>query len=264
MSPRGALAGAGLLLLAASEVPAQAPIRDNSFLVEEAYNQERGVVQHIGTLDHGGAGEWEAALTQEWSLGGIRHQVGFTLPFPDAGSGAGLGDVGLNYRFQLIGHPEARILLAPRATVLLPTGSAVRGRGAGGVGVQVNLPLTLVAAPRLVTHWNAGITLHPSASVAGGGSATTTSLGLGASAVWLLRPTVNLLLEGIWASEADAIADGRSARSESAFLSPGIRWALNAGSVQVVPGLAWAIGVGPSRGEDSLFLYLSVEHPFMK
>ncbi|HEU5050363.1 MAG TPA: hypothetical protein VFU00_08585 [Gemmatimonadales bacterium] len=264
MSARLALAVAGLLAMTAAALAAQAPIRDNSFLVEEAYNQERGVVQHIGTLDHGGAGEWEAAVTQEWSVGGIRHQVGFTLPFPDAGSGAGLGDIGLNYRLQLVGHPEARLLLAPRATLLLPTGSAVRGRGAGGIGVEVNLPLTYVAAPRLVTHWNAGFTHHPAASVAGGGSASTTSVGLGASAVWLLRPTVNLLLEGIWSSDAEAIADGVAARSESAFVSPGIRWALNAGSVQVVPGLGWAIGVGPSRGEESLFVYLSVEHPFMK
>ena len=37
-----ALTGAAM-----AEEPEAPPIQDNSFLVEEAYNQERGVVQHI-------------------------------------------------------------------------------------------------------------------------------------------------------------------------------------------------------------------------
>ena len=32
---------------AAAGQDASAPIQDNSFLIEEAYNQERGVVQHL-------------------------------------------------------------------------------------------------------------------------------------------------------------------------------------------------------------------------
>ena len=48
---------AGQAARSASEAP---PIQDNSFLVEEAYNQERGVVQHINTFQRrapGGAGD---------------------------------------------------------------------------------------------------------------------------------------------------------------------------------------------------------------
>jgi len=33
-------------------VEAKRPIQDNSFLIEEAYNQESGVVQHISTFSH--------------------------------------------------------------------------------------------------------------------------------------------------------------------------------------------------------------------
>jgi len=42
-----------LTLLRVSCVFAQEsePIEDNSFLIEEAYNQEAGVVQHISNLD---------------------------------------------------------------------------------------------------------------------------------------------------------------------------------------------------------------------
>ena len=257
------LAFAALVSLA---LPAQAqtPIQDNSFLIEEAYNQERGVVQHISTFEHAGDGIWEYAFTQEWSLGGIRHQLGYTLPVLDAGFGTGIGDVGINYRVQVAGNPKARFLAAPRLTLLIPTGSDADGRGSGGVGTQLNLPLTWVATPRLVTHWNAGLTYIPSAAAPGGGTAATTSANLGVGAVWLLRTALNVLLEGVWTSDAAAVGDGMTLRGESAWLSPGIRWALNAGGVQVVPGIAYVIGVGPSRGEESLFLYLSLEHAFAR
>lgn len=254
------LAAVGGTLAPAS---AQTPIQDNSFLIEEAYNQERGVVQHISTLDHAGAGIWEYAFTQEWSLGGIRHQLGYTLPVLDAGLGTGIGDVGVNYRFQAIGNPDASLLLAPRLTVLLPTGSHAAERGTGGAGVQLNLPVTYVLTPRIVTHWNAGMTLVPSAAAPAGGSASTASVNLGVGAVWLLRPSINLLLESVWTSDAAAIGEGVTLREESAWLSPGIRAAFDAGGVQVVPGVAYVIGLGSGRGE-SLFLYLSLEHAFSK
>lgn len=259
--PAGAMIACAALV--GGPLQAQAPIQDNSFLIEEAYNQERGVVQHISTFENGDADAWEYAFTQEWPLGGIRHQLGYTLPVLDAGLGTGIGDVGINYRYQAIGNPEARLLLAPRLTLLLPTGSHPDARGSGGAGVEFNVPLTYVAAPRVVTHWNAGVTVIPSASAPAGGSASAASFNLGAGIVWLLRPSVNLLLEGVWASDAEAIADGVTARDTNAWVSPGIRAAFNAGAVQVVPGVAYVIGVGPSRGE-SLFLYLSLEHAFSK
>jgi hypothetical protein len=49
------------------------------------------------------------------------------------------------------------------------------------------------------------------------------------------------------------------------YLSPSIRWAYNFPSgLQIVPGIALPIGVGASRGEKAVFLYLSFEHPFTK
>jgi hypothetical protein len=121
-----------------------------------------------------------------------------------------------------------------------------------------------VLGPRLVSHWNAGTTIVPSADASAGGTAGTVSVNLGAGAVWLLRPAINLLLEAVWTSDAEAIADGVTARSRSAFVSPGVRGAFDLGGVQVVPGIAYVIGIGPSEGSSSVFLYLSLEHAFSR
>src|SRR5437762_13598681 len=82
-------------------------IQDNSFLVEEAYNQEAGVVQHINGLNIDRTGKsYEYDFTQEWPVGGITHQLSYTLPLVHSDivpKSTGLGDVLLNYRYQLVG-----------------------------------------------------------------------------------------------------------------------------------------------------------------
>jgi hypothetical protein len=243
-----------------------AQIQDNSFLLEEAYNQESGVVQHISTFERLDGGDWAYNFTQEWPLGGIRHQLSYTIPVENfEGFGTGLGDVALNYRHQLAGNPEARTVAAARLSLLLPTGDEEEGRGAGAVGFQVNLPVTLVLSDKIVTHWNAGATATPSARSGLGDKATTTNFNLGASVIWLLRPSLNLLVETLWLSEESAIGDGVTSREESGVLSPGIRLAFDvAGDLQIVPGIAYTIGLTPDEAEDALFLYLSFEHPFKR
>jgi hypothetical protein len=248
-----------------SPLTAQA-IQDNSFLLEEAYNQERGVVQHIGAFDRASGGAWQFAFTQEWPLGGIRHQLSYTIPLQgDGTTGTGLGDVALNYRYQLVGNAEARTAVSPRFTVLLPTGNDEMERGSGGVGLQANLPVSFVVGPELVTHWNAGVTVTPSARNPLGQSATTTNLNLGASAVWLLRPSFNLLVEALWLNTRVVVGNGQTARERGGYLSPGMRMAFDlAGDLQIVPGLAYIFGLGPDLNEDAVFLYLSFEHPFSR
>ncbi|MDQ3223083.1 MAG: transporter, partial [Gemmatimonadota bacterium] len=176
-----------------------AQIQDNSFLLEEAYNQESGIVQHISTFARpSGGNAWAYSFTQEWPLGGIRHQLSYILPVQNDAGGTGLGDIALNYRYQLLGHPDARVVLAPRLSLLLPTGNDEQGRGSGGPGLQTNLPLSVVLGPQVVGHLNAGATVTPSAKSPLGDEATTTSFNLGASAIWLLRPSFNLMVEALW------------------------------------------------------------------
>ena len=121
------------------------PIQDNSFLVEEAYNQEAGVVQHISTFTRLWASkDWAYTFTQEWPVPGRpRHQLSYTAAVTSAGafpgSGPGVGDSLFHYRYQVVGSGESRVAFAPRATLIAPTGSAGAGRGYGGLGFQVNL-----------------------------------------------------------------------------------------------------------------------------
>ena len=69
------------LVLPARCRPRPAHIADNSFLVEEAYNQESGVVQHVSTFSRpDGGGAWDFAFTQEWPFRGMRHQLSYTVP----------------------------------------------------------------------------------------------------------------------------------------------------------------------------------------
>ena len=239
-------------------------VQDNSFIIEEAYNQERGVVQHISTFARPSEGNaWNYSFTQEWPLGGIQHQLSYTLPIQNDPDGTGLGDIGLNYRYQLLGNPEAAVVFAPRLSLLLPTGSHEQGRGAGAVGFQANLPLSLVVSPQLVTHWNAGATLTPSAKDPTGREATTVSLNLGGSAIWLLHPSLNLLLEGVWLS-TESVSIGGTQRDEVLLLNPGVRGALNLADLQIVPGIAYTFDVSSASAEDALFMYLSFEHPFLR
>src|SRR5437867_9736400 len=172
-----------------------------------------------------------------------------------------MGDVAMNYRYQLAGGE--RLSIAPRLSLLLPTGRAKADLGAGALGVQVNVPASVVVASRLVTHWNAGGTVTPSAENAVGDKATTVAYNLGASVVWLARPTFNALLEIVWTREEAVTGPGRTAASDGLPVSPGSRWGHNLSSgLQIVPGVAFPIGVGPSAGDAAVLLYLSFEHPF--
>jgi hypothetical protein len=73
------------------------------------------------------------------------------------------------------------------------------------------------------------------------------------------------MLETVWVGSEAVVGPGRTARQNSLVINPGMRWAYNFKSgLQIVPGIAVPIGVGPSRGEKGIFLYLSFEHPFGK
>ena len=253
---------------ALAQEPAEAPgIADNSFLLEEAYNQEPGVVQHINALLRD-AHSWLYAFTQEWPVFSQKSQLSFTLPVQriegSRSSVMRIGDVALNYRYQLVGA-QSKVSVAPRLSLLLPTGAEEMGLGAGALGVQVNLPVSATIARRVVSHWNAGATVTPSAKNALGQQAATTGYNLGGSVIWLVRPAFNVVVEVAWTRSETVSGPDATATSEDLSVSPGIRWAHNFSSgLQIVPGIAFPIGAGPSKGENAVFVYLSFEHPFRK
>jgi hypothetical protein len=151
--------------VAAEEPP---PIQDNSFLLEEAYNQEEGVIQHINALQRMRGGDWIASFTQEWPVPRQAHQFSYTIPYQrvdsDVGERSGIGDVALNYRYQLAGSGDTRFACTPRLSLLLPTGDDEQGLGAGRVGVQLNVAASTVLSNELVAHTNLGGTYTDSAA----------------------------------------------------------------------------------------------------
>jgi hypothetical protein len=255
-----AAALAGCPALAGAE---EKPIQDNSFLVEEAYNQEPGVIQHISTFSRSlGARAWAYSFTEEWPVLGQTHQASITFTAGDQGRGSGVGDLLLNYRVQAAGNGDTPVALAPRLSLLLPAGDAARGLGAGGVGLQVNLPLSVVLSRHLVTHANLGGTWIPSARAAAGGSGRLAGFNVGHSLVWLAHPNLNFLVEALY-TRTEIAARAGTELQETLTVNPGLRAAINfACGLQIVPGVSVPIGIGPSRGETAILVYLSFEHPF--
>ena len=244
-------------------------IQDNSFLLEEAYNQEAGVVQHIGTYARfAGSGDWTFSFTQEWPVPSVRHQLSYTallVGVHDAGVERGFGDLAINYRYQLFGDGRSTVAVAPRLSLLLPTGDPGSGTGTGGAGVQVNIPTSVVLHERVVSHVNLGATWIRSAENRAGDRTDLTGFNIGQSFVGLLTPRFNVLFEFVY-NTGEAVSDlGGSERFETFFVNPGIRWAYDFESgLQIVPGISVPLGFGPSGDSRAVFFYLSFEHPFTK
>lgn len=245
-------------------------IQDNSFLIEEAYNQEYGVVQHISEFTYfWQTRSWAYSFTQEWPVDSApRNQLSYTLLVAHsglAGAGTGFGDIALNYRYQLVGNGETRVAVTPRVSVLFPAGDSRAGRGAGGVGFQTNWAMSVVMNKQLTTHWNAGATVVPTGKDPNGDHASTYAYNLGNSLIWTARSRFNALLETFYIRAETVAGPAHTQWNGQLLLSPGIRWAYNFSSgLQIVPGIAIPLGVGPSAGERGVFLYLSFEHPYRK
>lgn len=241
-------------------------ISDNSFLIEEAYNQEKGVVQHINFFSRlWNSKEFVYTFTQEWPVNPApKNQLSYTIPVLHTGRvGTSFGDVALNYRYQL--YQSERVAFAPRVSLLLPAGDYKRGFGSGTTGVQFNLPLSVELNDKWVTHWNLGGTILPDAKNAAGQKASTYGYNFGASVIFKPVGRFNLMLEAVSNSGEDVVATNITQRTHDAFINPAVRWAYNLKSgMQIVPGVGVPIGVGPSSGEKGVIFYLSFEHPFGK
>ena len=240
------------------------PIQDNSFLVEEAYNQEAGVVQHIVTFYRPTRQkDFEIGFAQEWPIGSIRHQLSFDLPLLRQSSTTGVGDIGINYRNQLVGDGTTRLAVSPRLSLLLPTGDWRNSRGNGATGLEVNLPVSYVLSPHVVTHLNAGASYVPSARNPIGDRANISEWSVGQSLILTTSRAIQPMLEAVFSRGQEVTGDDRAEWSNTTLIAPGVRGAFNFPSgLQIVPGISVPIGIGSSREYRGIFLYLSVEHGF--
>lgn len=238
-----------------------AGVQDNSFLIEEAYNQEAGVVQHINSWRRQHR-DWFYMFTQEWPIASQAHQFSYSVPYlwlyNDGARTHGVGDVFLNYRFQALKESNALPAFAPRASLILPSGDARKGTGNDSVGYQFNLPFSKIVSDRLTMHFNAGHTAFVDV-----GGQHPKSYNLGASMIYALTRDTNLMLESTmeWNQEVvDSLIE-----TERAFtLSPSIRHAFNFTDAQLVLGVATPVVFKPERTEYGVLFYLSYEHKFIK
>lgn len=244
-------------------------VQDNSFLIEEAYNQEAGVVQHIlnirrdiNKLAGPDDRDWHFVFTQEWPLFSQRHQLSYTVPYSFLESGGqtenGVGDVLLNYRLQALFETDTRPAIAPRLSLVLPTGSENKGLGDDAWGLQFNLPVSKIVHDRWTLHANAGLTFLSDVQ-----GRNPVSYNLGGSAIYAVTPRFNLMLElvGGWNEQVN---NGRIEREFEALISPGVRYAFNLRAGQLVLGVGAPIGLTKAAPDYGAIIYLSFEHRFRR
>jgi DtxR family Mn-dependent transcriptional regulator len=236
-------------------------ITDNSFLVEEAFNQEPGIFQHIFGFYRPGDGSWVSAFTQEWPVRVQAHQLSYTVALGSNGTDSGIGDVFLHYRLQMWNESSNRPAFSPRVSLVVPTGNAAKGLGNGSPGWEINLPFSKQIRD-LYFHWNAGFTHLPSAEgVAGGHNLLTPRIA--ASGIWRVRPMVNVMLESVfeWSEEIAGIS---TERTYGSTVIPGVRTGWDIGEAQTIVGIGVPISFASGTIDAGVFGYFSYELPFMR
>jgi hypothetical protein len=245
-------------------------IMDNSFFVEEAYNQEPGIVQHIFTglysvsrFSSTDDERVDFGFTDEWPVFSQTHQLSYSVPYSFVRTQGqwtdGVGDMLLNYRYQALFKEDTLTALAPRFSLVLPTGDEDRGFGYGTIGYQWNLPFSTAIGDRLFAHANAGLTFLP--DVGEQPEHDLLHYNLGASLIYCFNSNFHFMLEwvGVW-NETVGISNGTEHEFAS-IISPGVRYAFNfRNGSQLVLGLAVPLGLTSSTSDIGGLLYLSFEH----
>jgi hypothetical protein len=246
--------------------PAQQPsepfgIVDNSFLVEEAFNQDPGVVQNIFTFTRGSA-SWEAMFTQEWPAPGRRHQLSYSIPL-EHDQGTALGDMRVNYRYQALTETAAMPACAPRLTVIFVSDEVHPGLRRRDLGLEFNVAFSKREGD-FYFHWNLGAThlQRPSSPAIGVPAQTTPALA--GSVVWRTQPLLNLMMEVLTTFPATFGTGEPSARAKVVTLSPGFRRGWNLGDSQVVVGFAAPLTFENGEKRLAFLAYGSYELPFSK
>lgn len=252
-------------------------IEDNSYFIEEAYNQENRVVQHIFNLDFRYMGEGTfISFTQEWPVFSYRHQFSYTIPysFLREPHGRGIGDLMVNYRYQLTGK-NSWICLAPRISVIFPTGNYDEELGKGSYGCQFNIPASKRLSDHWIIHLNAGFTYLPNTKVPYWDmseiryivfTSSMTSINAGANLIWLADRRINFLLEYSYSEIYSSDPVNSRIKDYDMIISPGFRASIPLKNLEIVPGVSLPSHIysdGPTRTSImSAFFYLSLEHPF--
>src|SRR5439155_4125880 len=200
-------------------------IQDNSFFVEEAYNQEPGIVQHIINVPAffaSGSDEISFSFTQEWPIFTQTHQFSYTIPYTFIERENGFEDIRLNYRLQALMEAERTPAFAPRFSLVTPAGDASKGFGHDQLGYEMNLPFSKIVSDRVTLNFNAGGSLFSDVN-----DRDLWNYNLGASAIYAVTENFNLMLESVANWEQDVDSARNIDQTVTALISPGARYAFN-------------------------------------
>ena len=211
-------------------------LNDNSFLIEEGYNQEENVIQHIFNCSFSQSNNLSFSYTEEWPLLRQTSQISATFNWNDY-----LGETLLNYRYQLI--LDDTVALAPRISLVLPTADKKYSTTEIGWGVEINLPLSLNISDRFAVHLNSGTRYDIKSK--------NYQFNIGGSYIFVIIDNLEFLNEYLM-----KIGEKEEIQMVSGI---GLRAGLNLKKdFQVVPGLGLYRDFGDK--ENFFFIYLSAEH----
>lgn len=237
------------------------PVEDNSFLVEEAYNQDPGVVQFINVYQKSNkAKDWNYVFINELPILSRDHQFSYELPYSHVESTdkTGLGDVKLNYRYEIYGNEK--FTTTGRLSYVTTTGKFEDGLGAGVSSYEASLVTSVKISEKWVQHWNVGASHTPKAKIASGDTADNNRFFWNLSNVYLLTDSFNFMLEFASSQKETTTGKNQTEWGSQFIVSPSIRYGIDIGEWQIVPGLALPSTIGPNPGtENQTLVYLSIE-----
>ncbi len=256
----------------------QPAFEDNSFLLEEAFNQPMGVIQHVASLSWNKLkqGDVNFNFTQEIPITDLKHQFSYSLNYSlmksvDRGNTkSGFGDMYISYRPSLMNEKQW-MMLAPRITLILPTGNASQGLGQGGWGGQLNVAITKRLSRRLITHYNFGATFIYKADYY---PDTTTEpvptyqrnlyhKNAGIGLIWIAQRKCHVMLECTSNFTQSIKNNGRTFTQHQGIVSPGLRYCIDNGKMQIVPGVAVPLTIAGGTMDVGVLFYLSFEPDYL-
>lgn len=241
-----------------------------------------GVIQHISSvsLNNVKQGDINFNFTQEIPLTDLKHQLSYSLNYirKESTTGgeakSGFGDMSISYRPSLMSEKQW-MMLAPRLTLILPTGNASQGLGQGGLGGQVNVAITKRISKRVITHYNIGYTFIHRADYYRDDLSNPVlkyqrnlyNRNAGVGLVWIAKRMCHVMMEYTSNFNQSIESSGSTITQHLGTVSPGLRYCIDNGKMQIVPGIAAPLSVTGHSLDIGVFLYLSIEPdyaPFYK
>ena len=237
------------------------PVEDNSFLAEEAYNQEPGVVQFINVYQKSSrTKDWSYVFINEIPIVSQTHQFSYEIPYSyiELIDKTEVGDIKFNYRNEFY---RSDVLVATgRLSWISSTGNSKNGMGSGSNGYEASLITSVKVNNQWVQHWNVGAAFTPKAKNTIGDQADNTKFFWNLSNVYIFTDNLNFMLEMSNNIEQETIANDVSSWSTTTLVSPSLRYAFDVADWQFVPGLARPFLVGENaNSDDQILAYFSIE-----